>query len=86
EYEVQFRQGGPWIWEALVSIPPTELIYEFERVRLGFDRLAMMVQEELHPIEEEEVKDDDQGYTLTLWWTLLLELFQCDRFYDVQVD
>ncbi|KAH9078208.1 hypothetical protein Ae201684P_019300 [Aphanomyces euteiches] len=42
----------------LVNIPPTELIYEFERVRLGFDRLAMMVQEELHPIEEEEVKDD----------------------------
>ncbi|KAH9147524.1 hypothetical protein LEN26_004705, partial [Aphanomyces euteiches] len=60
EYEVQFHQGGPWIWEALVNIPPTELIYEFERVRLGFDRLAMMVQEELHPIEEEEVKDDDQ--------------------------
>ncbi|KAH9098513.1 hypothetical protein Ae201684P_017725 [Aphanomyces euteiches] len=51
EYEVQFRQGGPWIWEALVSISPTEFIYEFERVRLGFDRLAMMVQEELHPIE-----------------------------------
>ncbi|KAH9109190.1 hypothetical protein AeMF1_015707, partial [Aphanomyces euteiches] len=58
EYEVQFHRGGPWIWEALVNIPPTELIYEFERVRLGFDRLAMMVQEELHPIEEEEVKDD----------------------------
>ncbi|CAK4171748.1 unnamed protein product [Aphanomyces euteiches] len=57
EYEVQFHRGGPWIWEALVNIPPTELIYEFERVRLGFDRLAMMVQEEL---EEEEVKDDGQ--------------------------
>ncbi|KAH9119566.1 hypothetical protein AeMF1_007811 [Aphanomyces euteiches] len=60
EYEVQFHRGGPWIWEALVNIPPTELIYEFERVRLGFDRLAMMVQEELHPIEEEVVKDDGQ--------------------------
>ncbi|KAH9116111.1 hypothetical protein AeMF1_009916 [Aphanomyces euteiches] len=53
EYEAQFKIGGPWVWEALINIPPTELIYDFERVRLAFDRLAMMVQDELHAQEEE---------------------------------
>ncbi|KAH9132131.1 hypothetical protein AeRB84_021365 [Aphanomyces euteiches] len=64
EYEVQLEANGPWVWVASILLPPSTLVYEFERDRLHLDRLDMMVQNEFDvPVEPEggvENNEDEQ--------------------------
>ncbi|KAH9182567.1 hypothetical protein AeNC1_015457 [Aphanomyces euteiches] len=64
EYEVQLEANDPWVWVASILLPPSTLVYEFERDRLHLDRLDMMVQNEFDvPVEPEggvENNEDEQ--------------------------
>ncbi|CAK4160710.1 unnamed protein product [Aphanomyces euteiches] len=65
EYEVQLGPDSTWTWVAAISLPASTLVYEFERDRLHFDRLDMMVQTDFVPPnndeDEEETKSEAGG-------------------------
>ncbi|KAH9076241.1 hypothetical protein Ae201684P_012729 [Aphanomyces euteiches] len=49
ELEVQLINDGPWTWEPEALLESTPELRKFHRDRLGWSRLAMMVDDDLNP-------------------------------------
>ncbi|KAH9067278.1 hypothetical protein Ae201684P_021439 [Aphanomyces euteiches] len=49
ELEVQLTNDGPWTWEPEALLESTPELRKFHRDRLGWSRLAMMVDDDLNP-------------------------------------
>ncbi|KAF0690779.1 Aste57867_17859 [Aphanomyces stellatus] len=53
EYEVRFEGSNHWVWVPKRVLPASELLYEFDRGRKGFDRLANAIETEFDALSND---------------------------------